>query len=110
MSFSQKLSFFKKLRGSPPGDACAPADMALVAFCCIPAWRLHSSMRALGVSSDSAVKSARRRNSLSVFILIVLLALQPQMGACGPASEWAESVQMFCDISILAAATDALWV
>ena len=91
-------------------DSCFAATTTVVIFCAIPAWRLHAAQRAQAAAAGPNAKAARRRCAALVCMMLVLLSLQPYMGVCMEPRPWAESLQMACDLAVLAAATDPLWV
>ena len=84
--------------------------VAIVFLCAIPASRVHHAQRAEGSVVDVVQNASRRRGLIMVVLLLTTLAIQPSMGVCGPPTGWAETTQMALDVSILATATDALWV
>lgn len=105
VAFSVVLFFRTSLRT----ERCKTTMMVLTVFCAAPCWRAFHRKRH-AAQGDRATEKARQRSMALSWVLLLGVFLQPWLGLCGPAASWAESVQMFGELTALSLATDSLWM
>lgn len=106
ITFLVGFSVIFALKTSLRPKRCEGTIFVLVIFCGMPALRLRSKH---GEDAEPETVGARKRCNYALMLVLLSFALQPWLGTCGAAAQWAETAQMALDLAVVVTVTDSLW-